>query len=219
MLAPDDFFLYPGVGYRVAVRAAGVVGLIADERLVTEMGIYDVGKVFSATTALLIGLLAALISLPLREGRGGSVGGEASSCHQVAGDTLHGVLGADVLEQVGLGAEADADAVDVRSGVERGAGHRGLTEAAALEVHLEGTELVQHDALAGEQTLLDVFLGGRQYGHDVGFRDGRCELNVLSESLEVIVAGLHGAVTGVVDAFVTCGIGAGNHFVSYSHSQ
>ena len=212
MFAPDDFLLHPGVGYGVAIRTASIVGLITDERLVTEMGIYDVGKVFSASTTI------AAFAAPLSPPFGGGVGGGAS-CHQVAGDALHGVAGADVLEQVGLGAEADADTVNVAGRIERGAGHRGLTEAAALDVHLEGTELVEHDALAGEQTLLDIFLGRGKHSHDIGFCNGRSKLNVLSESLEIVVAGLHGAVAGVVNAFVTCRIDAGNNFVGNSHNK
>ena len=211
MFAPDDFLLHPGVGYRVAIRTASIVGLIADERLVTEMGIYDVGKVFSASTTI------AAFAAPLSPPFGGGVGGGAS-CHQVAGDALHAVAGADVLEQVGLGAEADADTVDVARRIEVSTRDLALLEALAAEIHLEGAELVEHDALAGEQSLLDVFLRGGEHRNNIGFCNSRCKLNVLSEGLEIVVAGLHGAVAGVVDAFVTCGIGAGNNFVSNSHS-
>ena len=115
------------------------------------MSIYDGRKVFSTTTALLTGLLAAPLSPPF----GGGVGGGASS-HQVGGDTLHGVLSTDVLEQVSLGAEADADTVNVARRVEVSTRDRGLLEAAALDVHLESTELIEDDALTSEQTLLEL---------------------------------------------------------------
>ena len=167
MLVPDDFLLYPRVGYRVAVRTASVVGLITDERLVAEMSIYDGRKVFSTTTALLTGLLAAPLSPPF----GGGVGG-GTSRHQVGGDALDAVAGTDVLEQVSLGAEADADTVNVVRRDEVSLRDLALLEAAALQVHLESTELVEDDALASEQTLLDVLLGGGKHSNNVGF--GRC---------------------------------------------
>ena len=177
------------------------------------MSIYDGRKVFSTTTALLTGLLAAPLSPPF----GGGVGGGASS-HQLAGYSLHGVLSADVLEQVGLGAEADADTVNVARRVEVSAGHRGLTEAAALQIHLEGAQLIEDDALTSEQTFLDVLLGSGKHSDNVGFRDGSGKLDVLGERLEIVVTRLHGTTSSVIDALITGRIGTSNNFVSNSHS-
>ena len=71
VFAPDDFFLYPGVGYGVAVCAAGVVGRITNEFLLTQCGVRDRRQPVGVTPAFTA--FAALIPLPLREGRGGSL--------------------------------------------------------------------------------------------------------------------------------------------------
>ena len=66
--------------------------------------------------------------------------------------------------------------------------------------------------------LLDELLGGGEDGHGVGFRHGGGVLDVLGEALEVVVAGLHGAVGGVVDALGTSRVGATHNLISYRHS-
>ena len=78
MLVPDDFLLHPSVGYRVAIRAAGVPGLFAYERLVAEVRTLNGWKVGAAPFAAL--------TPPF----GGGAGGGASG-HEVAGHALHGV--------------------------------------------------------------------------------------------------------------------------------
>ncbi len=136
---------------------------------------------------------------------------------EFAGHALQLAVHADVLEKVGLGAEADVHLLDVRAGLERIGGDDALGETLAGDVRLKGTDLAQHNALALQQVRLDELLGGGEHGHDVGLGGGGGELDVLGEALEVVVAGLDGMVGGILDALGTLGIGALDDLISDRH--
>ena len=136
-----------------------------------------------------------------------------------AGHALQLAVHADVLEEVGLGTEADVHLLDVRAGVERIQRDDALGESLAGDVGLEGADLREHDALALQQVRLDELLGGCQHGHDVGLGGGGGKLDVLGERLEVVIAGLHGAVGGVIDALGTSRVGATHDLVSDRHNS
>ncbi len=136
---------------------------------------------------------------------------------EFAGHALQVAVHADVLEEVGLGTEADVHLLDVRAGVERIQRDDALGETLAGDVGLEGADLREHDALALQQVRLDELLGGCQHGHDVGLGGSGGELDVLGEALEVVVAGLDGMIGGVVDALGTLGIGALDDLISNRH--
>ncbi len=136
---------------------------------------------------------------------------------QLTRHALQLAVHADVLEKVGLGAEADVYLLDVAGGLEGVGGDDALREALAADVGLKGTDLREHDALALEQVRLDELLGGGQHGNDVGLGGGGGKLDVLGEGLEVVVAGLDGMVGGVIDALSTLGIGALDDLISDRH--
>ncbi len=137
---------------------------------------------------------------------------------KLAGHALQLTVGADVLEKVSIGTEADAAALDVRRRLESLQRDDTLREALAVEVHLQRADLLQHDTLALEQVRLDELLGGGQHSHDVGLGGRGGKLNVLAQRLEVVVTGLHGAVSGVVNALGAAGVGTTHNLISNRHS-
>jgi len=156
----------------------------------------------------------------ISKGAGASTCLRPRSClrEQFARYALQLAVRTDVREQLNIGTEADADALDVRRGIERIGGDDALGEALRANVRLQCANLLEHDALALQEVRLDVFLGSGENSHDVGFGDRGGKLDVFGKLTEVIVAGFDGMVGGVIDALATLRVGATHNLVSDRHS-
>ena len=159
--------------------------------------------------------LAPFSPPPLPHGRGVGVG---LLRQQSAGDALEAAVRANVAEQLGVGTEADAHALDEGGGIERVGGDDRLGEALRTNVGLQRADLLEHDALTLEQVGLDVLLRGGEDRDDVGLGGGGGKLDVFGELGEVVITGLLGAVGGILDALGALGVGATHNLIRNRHN-
>ncbi len=114
--------------------------------------------------------------------------------------------------------EADADLLDVGRGIEIVRADDGLRETLAADLGLERAELVEDDALTLKQMALDKLLHGGEDGDNVGLGGRGGELDVVGNRLEIVVAGLLGAVGGIVYSFTTLRVGALDDLIRNRHN-
>jgi len=137
--------------------------------------------------------------------------------HQVRRFAFQALEHPDVLHQLDVGMEADADLLDVGGGIEVVRTDGGLGEALAADLGLERAELVEDDALSLQQMAFDELLHGGEDGHDVGLGGRGGELDVIGQQLEVVVARLLGTVGGILYTFATLRVGAFDDLIHNRH--
>ena len=133
--------------------------------------------------------------------------------HRIARDTLVADTLGEFLLELGLGAEVHMPALDHLRGSEILALQGSLGEALGGESHDERAELVEHHATTVEERLHDEGFDTGEHCHGVTLGAGGGKGDVVRQVLEIIVTGLHGTGSEVVDTILAVRVLAFSNFV------